>query len=68
MSTRHVSPQHDPVTRQRINAGVVAMIAAALVLAAFILAKLCGCDERATSAICLAAGVVGLALGAAVCR
>lgn len=67
MSTRHVSPRRNP-TSQRSYSAIVAAIAAALVLAAFILAKLCGCDERATSAICLAAGVVGLGVGAAVLR
>ena len=63
----HGSPSQSEST-QRLSALVVALIAAAFMLAAFVASKACGCDERTTGAVCLAAGVVGLALGAAVCR
>ena len=55
-------------TRQRSYAFVAAVIAAAVVLIAFVAAKAAQCDERQVGAICLAAGLLGLGLAAAVIR
>lgn len=54
--------------RQRWYSVVIVVVASAMALVAFLLAKACGCSERMVTAIVGAAFVAGLPLGGAVCR